>query len=96
MPDILTGPEEQEIMESVYALKSAKDRLDPTDAGDASIIAQLQLRIDLLTQTIAEEVPSPKPCTCNPPEVLKCEYGHVLGPDGYSTKMEYIPMELSV
>ncbi len=106
MPDILTGPEEQEVMEAVVALRQSLDRIDPAtnDPVLIDIREQLTLRINLLTQTIEAEVPSPKLCHCNHPDdlpALKCEFGHILGADGHGVKgpdgeLLYIPLEASV
>ncbi len=77
--DLFTGPEEQEIIEAIVVYKAARDRLDPIE--DSNAISQLQLRIDILEQTIDDEIPSPLLCVCNDPAILpplKCNFGHVL------------------
>ncbi len=93
MPDVLTGEEEIEVNETIQAFKNAIARLNPQDPVEALQITALQTRIDLLSETIEDEVPTPLLCTCNPPTNLKCEYGHPLGPDGYCLNgPQYIPL----
>lgn len=97
MPDILTGPEELEISEAIAAYRTALERLDPANPDHRDSIAGLQALIDINTLGLENEVPSPRLCTCNPPVNLKCEFGHLLGPDGFcANPPEYRPLAESV
>lgn len=97
MPDILTGEEEQRLTETITDFNKAIERLDPID--DAVTIQDIRIKIVMLQQTIDEEVPTPRLCNCNPPDLLpsnKCEFGHVLGKDGLALNPpEYLPLGLS-
>jgi len=83
MADILSGPEELEVQEVIAAYRTALDRLDPNNPDHAAGIAKLTLLIDVNVQGLEDETPSPKPCSCNPSGVSKCENGHIIGPDGF-------------
>lgn len=95
MPDVLTGEEEIEVIEAIQAFKNAQARLDEQDPTEALQIKGLQDRIDMLIKTIEDEIPTPLKCPCNHPSLLpplKCEFGHVLDKDGYSTEPGDEPM----
>jgi len=97
MPDLLSGPEELEVQEVIAAYQSALDRLDPNNPDHAAGIAHLKLMIDVNTQGLEDETPSPKPCSCNPSGILKCENGHPIGPDGFGLNQPtWLPLSESV
>ncbi len=101
MPDLLSGEEEQEILEAIHAFERAISRLDPV--GDAAAIANLQSKIDAISQTLEEEVPTPLLCqSCNKREHLLPMYcgecnGEV-GLDGHPAdgNLAYLPLEKSI
>lgn len=96
MPDLLTGPEELEIVESISALENAITRLNPV--SDAASIASLQSSIDALNATIAGEIPTAFLCPdCNPREELPdlhcTRSGHAIGEDGFAINQPaYLPL----
>ncbi len=97
MPDLLSGEEEQEILEAIHAFERAIARLDPV--SDAAAIANLQSKVDAISQTLDEEVPTPRLCpTCNLPENLLPRYCNTchteLNVDGepIDGKLAYLPL----
>lgn len=96
MPDILTGEEEVEIAEAISALEGAISRLNPI--GDAGTIADLQVKIDALSETIENEIPTAMLCpSCNDPAILPPNHcpqsGHELGLNGQAkVQPAYLPI----
>ncbi len=86
MPDLLTGEQEKEVIESIQALNDAIALLDPGNANDAIGIQSLQQAIEAIERVMDEEIPTPILCpTCTPPEHLpatRCERsGHLMNPN---------------
>lgn len=96
MPDYLSGEVEQDVKDLIKSFEEAQLKLDPET--EAAGIESFQLRIDLLSQTIEEEIPTPRLCPdCNPRDeipALHCvRSGHEIGEDGFAIdRPAYLPL----